>query len=178
MSAGWPRWRSGSRWPGWQAVRLRSLSSFSVEGYSPPAPTTTTGREKPVSTAVGTGQISRCCHFTQDTGQRQKPLPTSDCHELLPSPAACSTPGPALFLLVSGRDCLHKESDMVPCLEECHPHKIPRWARLPHRLAWRLPLSKPHGVSMGSHSSMMNRASPRSSLLLSFLYVHTANFDQ
>lgn len=90
----------------------------------------------------------------------------------LQHPRTCSAPP-----RVRG-DCLHKESDMVPCLEECHPHKIPRWARLPHRLAWRLPLSKPHGVSMESHSSMMNRASPRSSLLLSFLYVHTASFDQ
>lgn len=63
---------------------------------------------------------------TQGTGQRQKPLPISDCHELLPSPAACSTPGSALSTLVLGRDGLHKEADMVPCLEEYHPHKIPR----------------------------------------------------
>ena len=49
MSAVSPRWRSRSRWPGWQGARWLFLSSFFVEGYSPRAPETTAQKRKSVS---------------------------------------------------------------------------------------------------------------------------------
>lgn len=60
---------------------------FLCGGLLPTSSCNSHRRGNPVSATVG-------------TGQRQKPLPTSDCRELLPSPAACSTPGAALLLLV------------------------------------------------------------------------------